>query len=114
MKRVELYIFGIVLTFAVLTLTTPALADAIDGSWCALNGDHVSIEGPKIVTPAKHMVGGQYRRHAFLYKVPAGEPDADHMIYMQLLDESDMQSFVIEKDNKPGAQRNWQRCAFTS
>jgi hypothetical protein len=97
-----------------ISVASPALADAIDGSWCALNGDHVSIEGPKIVTPAKHVVGGQYRRHAFLYKVPAGEPDADHMIYMQLLDESDMQSFVIEKDNKPGAQRNWQRCAFTS
>jgi hypothetical protein len=97
-----------------ISVATPALADAIDGSWCALNGDHVDIAGPKIVTPAKNTVDGKYRRHEFLYQVPAGEPDADKLIYMHLLDESEMQSFVMENDNRPGAQRNWKRCAVTS
>jgi len=106
--------FRIAVVLGFLAIATPAFADAIDGSWCSTKGDHVDIEGPKIITPAKNVVQGQYRRHEFLYKVPMGEPDADQMIYMQLLDETDMQSFVIQKDGKPGAQQNWKRCTVTS
>ena len=90
-----------------------AYADAIDGSWCNGAGGHVSIDGPKITLSSKTTIDGQYKRHEFLYKVPAGEADAGKLIYMQLLDEEDMQSFVIE-DGKPGAQENWKRCAVTS
>ncbi len=91
-----------------------AHADAIDGTWCSSKGDHIDIDGPKIVTANKNTIQGQYHRHEFLYKVPAGEPDADKMIYLRLLDENEIQSFVIEKDNKPGAQQDWKRCSVTS
>ncbi len=98
---------------AFLMLPSCALADAIDGSWCGEHGGHISISGPSIVIGSKNPMVGNYRRHDFSYVIPPGEADAGKMVYLQLLDEDDMQSFVIE-DGKPGAQENWKRCAVTS
>lgn len=102
--------------FAVLifpTFPSLALADAIDGFWCGEHGGHVSIAGPTLEIAGKAPITGKYGRHQFSYVVPAGEADAGKLVYMQLLDEEDMQSFVIE-EGKPGAQENWKRCAVTS
>ncbi|MEO6608924.1 MAG: hypothetical protein ABIN69_10690 [Aestuariivirga sp.] len=96
-----------------LLLPSVAHADAIDGSWCGEHGGHISIDGPTLVIVGKSPIVGHYRRHDFSYVVPAGEADAGKLVYMQLLDEEDMQSFVME-DGKPGAQENWKRCAVTS
>jgi hypothetical protein len=96
-----------------LMLPTAAHADAIDGSWCSEHGGHISIDGPTLMIAGKEPITGKYGRHAFTYVIPAGEADAGKLVYMQLLDEEDMQSFVIE-EGKPGAQENWKRCAVTS
>lgn len=90
-----------------------ALADAIDGSWCGEHGEHISITGPTLEIAGKAPIAGKYGRHQFSYVVPDGEADAGKLIYMQLLDEEDMQSFVIE-DGRPGTQENWKRCVVTS
>jgi hypothetical protein len=96
--------------FAVLACASPAWADAIDGDWCDDMGDHVLIVGPQISTPTGKVVQGQYRRHAFAYRVPAGEPDAGKSVYMQLQNEDNMTSYVIESDT-PGPAHSWTRCA---
>jgi hypothetical protein len=40
----------IALILGLTTLTSPALADAIDGDWC-LDSKHLSIKGPEIKKP---------------------------------------------------------------
>jgi hypothetical protein len=54
-------------------ITCPAFADAIDGDWCQLDGRHMTIHGPAIVTPGGQQTSGNYTRHFFSYVVPSGE-----------------------------------------
>jgi hypothetical protein len=58
---------------AFLSLTTPALADAIDGDWCK-GADHMMIEGTKITTPGRNTTTGDYGRYRFSYVIPPNEP----------------------------------------
>src|SRR5882724_3114953 len=70
------------------SLATPALADAIDGDWCANDGRHFSIHGPAITTPGGNAIQGNYRRHSFSYVVPKGETSEGEAIAMLLLNEN--------------------------
>lgn len=100
-----------VLSAGLLLLATPALADSIDGDWCDGEAAQIQITGPQITTPSGQTLQGQYRRHEFAYQSPAGEADAGKLIYMQLRDEDNMTSYIIEND-KPTLPRNWTRCAL--
>ena len=91
---------------------TPALADAIDGNWCALDGRHFEIIGPTITTSAGLTTTGDYSRHAFSYKVPDGLPGAGASIAMALINDDALR---LKTDRPPGADEEiWKRCEFTS
>jgi hypothetical protein len=92
---------------AVLLAATVARADAIDGSWCYM-GRHLAIEGPKILTPSGKQLTGNYDRHGFIYKVPAGEKGAGTSIFMGILDDETMELRVGSEQGKPEV---WHRCA---
>ncbi|MDA0653251.1 MAG: hypothetical protein O3C49_08250 [Proteobacteria bacterium] len=92
---------------AVLLAATAARADAIDGSWC-YRGRHLAIEGPKILTPSGKQLTGNYDRHAFIYKVPAGAKGAGTSIFMGVLDDETMELRVGSELAKPEV---WHRCA---
>jgi hypothetical protein len=94
--------------FAFLALTTPALADAIDGDWC-LAEKHIAITGPKITLPSGTIIDGKYRRHEFFYQVPAGGADAGALIYLQLQGEDNMSLYHL-KGGKPVDGQSWLRC----
>lgn len=84
-----------------------ALADRIDGQWCALDGmARVSISGAKITIPPGVEVDGSYTRHEFLYTVPEGSPDAGTEIYMRQLGDDDVDVFHGE-----APPERWHRCA---
>jgi hypothetical protein len=99
----------LILVFILGLVAGPALADAIDGDWCGA-GKHLSILGPKITLPSGAVIEGQYRRHEFSYQVPTGDVAAGSLIYMQLLDEEDMNLYHMQ-DGKPGEAEAWKRCA---
>lgn len=87
-----------------------AMADAIDGNWCAADGRVMTITGPAIVTPGGRAISGDYARHAFAYVVPTGEADAGTEISMVLLNED-----TIELSPGPGAHHEiWHRCDVIS
>ena len=52
-------------------LASPALADSIDGDWCAPEGGKT--------------VAGDYRRYSFTYVAPAGDWQAGQTIDMQFI-----------------------------
>ncbi len=80
-------------------------ADAIDGNWCNTKGKHLSISGPRIVTPGGTRMEGAYDRHGFAYTVPAGEKGAGANVTMHLLDEETMQ---FKEGDVP--REIWERC----
>lgn len=82
-----------------------ALADKIDGSWCA-GERHLSIEGPRIVTPAGSRLDGLYFRHSFSYIAPPGETESGAVVQLRLLDEDTM-DFRAGADGMPEI---WKRC----
>jgi hypothetical protein len=92
---------------------TPALADRIDGDWCARDGRNLSINGPQIRTPEGTLVMGDYSRHQFRYVAPAGAPDAGQPIFMQLFDEEDM-GLAHVVNGVAGPMEAWHRCNVTS
>ena len=67
-------------------LASPALADSIDGDWCAPEGGKsLSIQGASIRTPGGKTVAGDYRRYSFTYVAPAGDWQAGQTIDMQFI-----------------------------
>ncbi len=101
-------------TFAGLAAASPALADAIDGDWCASEGRHFTIRGPEITTPGGRHVQGEYGRHDFAYTAPAGEPEAGRRILMVLQNETTLHLTVLQAPDKPGPVQTWRRCSPTS
>ena len=95
----------------VLLSVTPAGADAIDGNWCAEDGRHLSIDGPKIVTPGGKSLRGDYRRHFFRYVIPAAEPHAGASTAMTLVSD-DIVHLQVQID--AAKMEVWRRCDFTS
>ena len=83
-----------------------AMADAIDGDWCAPDRlERVSIEGPKITISSGTGVAGTYTRHEFFYVIPDGEPNAGKQVFMRQLSEEDVDVHLGESDPEL-----WHRC----
>ena len=84
----------------------PALADKIDGEWCAPDGRRLAIAGPAITTPGGARITGNYSRHHFSYVVPKAEADAGQTVEMSLRSEEEV--LVLPR---PNAQvEMWHRC----
>lgn len=97
---------------AALSSAGPARADAVDGDWCFADGRRMSIDGPKIITPARTRAQGDYDRHAFSYVVPKNDPGAGTVVSMVVIDDDTLylnqgkkESFPVEKP-----QEVWHRC----
>lgn len=96
---------SLLLALPLTLLATAALADKIDGSWCA-GERHLSIEGSRIVTPAGARLDGLYFRHSFSYIAPPGEAESGAVVQLRLLDEDTM-DFRAGADGTPAI---WKRC----
>ena len=106
MKPTPTSVTIVILATIVLTLASPAArADAIDGRWCHKSGKRLSIDGPRIVTPGGTRLDGNYDRHAFSYKVPAGEPQAGALSAMALIDDD-----TLQMQTGGGPTLIWNRC----
>lgn len=91
-----------------LVAAMPALADAIDGDWCSPNGArHLTIDGPRMMTPGGARIEGSYTRHTFDYVAPAREVEAGKRVEMRLMGETAVQ---FRPDGESQAQI-WRRCA---
>jgi|SRR5581483_9534753 len=92
---------------ALLLMSAPARADAIDGDWCRADGKRMSIRGPDIVTPGGKATRGDYSRHFFSYVIPAGEAGAGNTVNITLLGE------YLAHAREGGAEapvQEWRRC----
>jgi hypothetical protein len=96
-----------------LAATSPALADAIDGDWCSMNGGHLRIEGPRIELAPGQILEGVYNRHAFSYVAPANDPEAGTKIQFVLRSEEEMRR-VRQPNAMPEHEDIWRRCSATS
>ena len=86
-------------------LSTPALADRLDGDWCFSDGRNLNIQGSAIITPSGTSTTGDYARHTFRYVVPAGDPGAGGEIFMRQLNDETM---VLKEPD--GTEETWNRC----
>lgn len=103
------------LALAALALTLgagAAHADRIDGDWCSLEGGHLAIDGPNVVTPGGAKLIGDYGRHSFSYIIPEPEKSAGATLHMILLNETAMRSRVGASLETPTLL--WRRCDATS
>jgi hypothetical protein len=89
--------------------TAVARADAIDGDWCAAEGNqHMTINGADITTPGGKQIKGNYTRHAFDYVVPDGEAGAGETVNIFLRSEY----FAVSRQGTSDAPlKEWRRCA---
>jgi len=93
-----------------MSLATPAAADAIDGSWCHPDGRRLSIRGPEIVTPGGNKLSGNYDRHGFSYVVPATEPSGGQTYVMTLLNEQTVRARIGANPAGSDPAEVWNRC----
>ena len=108
MRLTHLALVSFVAPFA---LALPALADSIDGRWCAEDGRRMDIEGATIVTPYGSKLAGEYSRHGFRYIAPAADPGAGAEIIMRLRGET---TIHLWKDGMKGEPEVWKRCTPVS
>lgn len=94
---------SLLLALPLTLLATAAFADRIDGSWC-FEARHLSIAGPRIVTPGGARIDGLYSRHAFSYQAPAGEAEAGKTVMLRLVNEDTM---IFDAAADP---QTWKRC----
>ena len=101
-----------VLLASVLLLTSvqQALADAIDGDWCRMDGGRMSIRGPLITTPGGHQITGHYSRHAFSYTIPLSEPSAGATVSMRLVDPETINLWIGAQTSDETPIETWNRC----
>ncbi len=90
---------------------TSANADAIDGTWCAVDGRVIEIHGPQISTPGGNDIIGAYDRHAFSYVVPQSEAPAGETVRMVLMNDNIVHLKVGDVAGEPEV---WQRCETVS
>lgn len=101
---------GIAVAGAAIGFSFPALADQIDGDWCATTEVATfSISGSSIVTPTGTQTSGDYTRHAFSYVVPAEDPGAGTQIEMRQLNDEEILVSV-----GGGEPQMWRRCEVIS
>jgi hypothetical protein len=101
------------LVLILVSLSTPAQADAIDGDWCNEDGSRLRIDGPKITLGSGQIVDGKYSRHAFSYIVPQGEWEAGVEVKFVLSSEELMRR-MRNPDVMPEHADLWRRCQTTS
>jgi hypothetical protein len=109
MMRRSAFIFGLLIA----GFSTAALADAIDGDWCNLDGSHLRIEGPRIELAPGQFLKGKYNRHTFSYVAPNGDPEAGAEIMFVLRSEEEMRR-MRTPDAMPEHEDIWRRCEATS
>ena len=100
----------IVFLVASAVVTVPlgsAYADAIDGHWCSVRGETISIDGPQVQTPGGNRLQGLYDRHGFIYTVPDEEPDGGKQVRMVLVDDNTVRLTVGEGAT---SLQTWRRC----
>jgi hypothetical protein len=85
-------------------------ADAIDGDWCAADGQRMSIKGASITTPGGKTIAGNYTRHAFDYVIPAGEQGTGEAVNILLRSEY---LAVSRQGSSSGPLKEWRRCKET-
>lgn len=105
-----LFPFGIAL--GLVAMPPVALADRIDGNWCH-KSRHMTIDGPRIVTPGGTTMTGLYDRHGFEYTVPAGEVDAGAEVLMMQFDDHTIQVTTTGPDGQARTEI-WKRCDLTT
>jgi hypothetical protein len=111
MLRTSLLQAGIVAAI-VAGAASSAMADVIDGDWCAPDGRHMSIRGPAITTPGGKQIAGLYTRHAFSYVVPAPEQSAGSTIVMRLVNPETVNLWIGQ--TPVGPPEVWSRCTPVS
>lgn len=102
-----------VLAAVLLALSTPAFADAIDGTWCSADSRQMAIDGPTIDTPGGNRITGNYDRHGFSYVVPDNEPQPGSTITMDLVDD-DTIHLRRGTITDAGNVEVWKRCELTT
>ena len=94
---------------AAICISNPVSADSIDGDWChAASGKHLNVDGPTIITPGGKRIEGDYHRHGFSYKIPAGEKAAGATVNMTQQDE---QTMHLTGGFAGNAVQEWRRCS---
>lgn len=90
-----------------------ARADALDGDWCAPDGRHLTIDGPRVITPTGRRLEGNYTRHRFDYRIPDAEPQAGLILFMVQINETTAQVRIAA--DRAAAElataQIWRRCA---
>ena len=94
-----------------LSLASPAAADAIDGNWCHPDGRRFTIRGPAVTTPGGNLLQGNYDRHHFSYQIPPPEPRAGETVFMTLMGEYLVHLRVGAEASGAGPVEAWNRCA---
>ncbi len=94
---------------ALFALSTPTLADAIDGDWCR-GADHMMIDGPKITTPGRNTIMGDYGRYRFSYVIPGTEPGAGGEAKMVMLRGGLETVHAFRPGTPADAPEVWRRC----
>lgn len=97
------------LAFLVLTVSTPALADSIDGDWCNKDGSHIMIDRPSIALSNGAKIMGKYGRHEFSYIAPKGDQEAGKQIVFVLRSELEVRR-VRDPQAMPEHEDLWRRC----
>jgi hypothetical protein len=93
-----------------LTGAGAAHADAIDGDWCAADGQRMSIKGASITTPGGKTIEGNYSRHAFDYVIPGGEQGTGEAVNILLRGEY---LAVSRQGSSSAPLKEWRRCKET-
>jgi hypothetical protein len=96
--------------FAIVSIAAAgsAVADVIDGDWCAADGRHMSIRGPAIITPGGKQIAGLYSRHSFSYVIPSPEQSTGSTIYMRLVNPETINLWI--GSIAVGPPEIWNRC----
>lgn len=103
----------VVVAAGLLIFPAAAQADALDGDWCAPDGRHLTIDGPRVITPAGKRLEGNYTRHRFDYRIPDAEPQAGLTLFMVQMNDTAAQ-VRIAADRAAAEQvpaQIWRRCA---
>jgi hypothetical protein len=97
----------------VTLLSGATCIDVIDGNWCAVSGDQLSIKGELVTLPSQITLSGVHHMHAFSYWPIQGTRDYGNMVYMHLEDDGQMNVYHVQNGN-PGEAEPWKRCDVNS
>jgi hypothetical protein len=99
-----------------LSFSSIALADAIDGTWCAdKDTRQITIQGTSATFPGGQKISGDYTRHSFAYEVPPPLANAGQKMDMRLLGETVLRAITISADGQTRSEPElWRRCEQTS